>query len=70
MPPAARARVLRVAAVVLATGLVGAVLVLLSDATALDVAGIVLLGVALVGAVSAVFYEVGASEDRERERDR
>jgi hypothetical protein len=66
MPPAARTRVLRVAAAVLVTGLVGSVLVIASDATAVDVAGIVLVGLALVGAVAAVFYEIGASEDRDR----
>ena len=66
MPPAARTRVLRVAAAVLLTGVAGTVLVVASDATAVDVAGIVLLGVALVVAVAAVFYEIGASEDRDR----
>jgi membrane protein implicated in regulation of membrane protease activity len=70
MDPAARTRVKRVAAVVLAAGVAGFSLLVLSEATPLDVAGIVLLGVALVVAVSAVFYEVGASEDRERRRER
>jgi uncharacterized protein (DUF362 family) len=44
----------------------GCVLIAASDATAVDIAGIVLVGIALVVAVAAVFYEVGASEDRER----
>lgn len=73
MPPAVRTRILRVAAAVLATGVAGGVLVLASSATAVDVAGIALLGIALVVAVAAVFYEIGASEDRERaatERER
>ena len=66
MPPAVRARIARVSAAVVATGVVGAVLVLASAATAVDVAGITLLGIALVVAVAAVFYEIGASEDRDR----
>jgi hypothetical protein len=66
MPPSARARVIRLAAVLVALGVAGGVLVIASDATAVDVAGITLLGIALVGAVSAVFYEIGASEDRDR----
>jgi hypothetical protein len=70
MDPAARNRTKRVAAVVLGAGVVGFLLLVLGEATALDVAGIVVLGTALVVAVSAVFYEVGASEDRERRRER
>jgi 1,4-dihydroxy-2-naphthoate octaprenyltransferase len=66
MDPAARTRVLRVAAAVVATLVAGCVLIGVSDATAVDIAGIVLVGIALVVAVAAVFYEVGASEDRER----
>jgi hypothetical protein len=68
MDPAARTRAKRVAAVVLCAGVAGLLLLVLGEATAVDVAGIVLLGTALVVAVSAVFYEVGASEDREREQ--
>jgi hypothetical protein len=70
MDPAARTRAKRVAAVVITAGVAGFLLLVLSEATPLDVAGIVLLGAALVLAVSAVFYEVGASEDRERRRER
>lgn len=73
MDPGARSRVIRVAAAVIVTLVAGSILVAASSATAVDIAGIVLVGVALVGAVAAVFYEVGASEDRERaatERDR
>ncbi len=66
MDPAARTRSMRVAAAVIAILVAGSVLIAVSDATAVDIAGIVLVGVALVGAVAAVFYEVGASEDRER----
>jgi hypothetical protein len=66
MDPAARTRVLRVAAAVIAVLVIGCVLIGVSDATAVDIAGIVLVGIALVAAVAAVFYEVGASEDRER----
>jgi heme A synthase len=67
MDPGARTRILRYAAafaVVLGAGLA---LIGLSNATALDVVGIVLVGAALVLAVSAVFLEIGLSEDRERE---
>jgi hypothetical protein len=64
--PAARARAIRVAAVVIVTLATGSILIEVSDATAVDIAGILLVGVALVVAVAAVFYEVGASEDRER----
>jgi hypothetical protein len=70
MDPAARTRAKRVAAVVTGAGVAGFLLLVFGEATPLDVAGIVLLGAALVLAVSAVFYEVGASEDRERRRER
>jgi hypothetical protein len=66
MDPAVRARVIRVAAAVIVALVAGCVLIAVSDATAVDIAGILLVGVALVVAVAAVFYEVGASEDRER----
>ncbi len=66
MDPAARARAIRVAAAVISVLVTGCVLIAASDATAVDIAGIVLVGIALVVAVAAVFYEVGASEDRER----
>ena len=66
MDPAARARAIRVAAAVISVLVTGCVLIVASDATAVDIAGIVLVGIALVVAVAAVFYEVGASEDRER----
>jgi uncharacterized membrane protein YccC len=61
-----RARVIRVAAAVIVALVAGCVLIAVSDATAVDIAGILLVGIALVVAVAAVFYEVGASEDRER----
>lgn len=41
---------------------------LLFDGTAATAVAIVLVGTALVVAVSIVFFEVGASEDRDRER--
>ena len=66
MDQASRSRALRLAAGVVVTAAVGLVLIAVSDAMAVDIAGIVLVGVALVVAVAAVFYEVGASEDRER----
>ena len=37
---------------------------------ALEVAGMIVLGLAGIGLVAGVFYLVGASEDRDRERDR
>jgi hypothetical protein len=52
---------------------VGAVLLAAGGPGWPTVAGLALVGVAGVGAVSAVFYAVGLSEDRERaeqERDR
>jgi len=66
MDPAARSRAVRVAAAVIAALVAGCVLIAVSDATAVDIAGILLVGIALVVAVAAMFYEVGASEDRER----
>jgi hypothetical protein len=71
--PTARSRIVRVAVAVVAVVTIGSLLTAVSDAVAVDIAGIVLVGVGLVGAVAAIFYEVGASEDRERaaaERDR
>ena len=35
---------------------------------ALEVAGMIVLGLAGIGLVAGVFYLIGASEDRERER--
>ena len=49
--------------VLLAAGLI---LIGVSSTPALDIAGIVLAGTAMVFGVAAIFYEVGASEDRER----
>jgi 1,4-dihydroxy-2-naphthoate octaprenyltransferase len=48
---------------------VGCVIAAVATATALDAVGIAVAGVGLVGVVSAAFYAVGQSEDRERERD-
>jgi len=71
--PATRTRIARVAVAVVALVLVGLILIAVSDSEAVDIVGIVLSGTGLVVAVAAVFYEVGASEDRERaaaERER
>jgi hypothetical protein len=71
--PATRSRIIRVAVAVVALIVVGLILIEVSDAIAVDIAGIVFAGTGLVVAVSAVFYEVGASEDRDRaeaERER
>jgi len=71
--PATRSRIARVAVAVVALVAVGLLLIAVSDSEAVDIAGIVLSGTGLVVAVAAVFYEVGASEDRERaaaERER
>ncbi|MDQ4041529.1 MAG: hypothetical protein M3141_07235 [Actinomycetota bacterium] len=69
MDPALRRRLVPVSAAIVATAIAGLVLVLASDATAIDFAGIVLLGGAFVAVVSWVFFEVGRSEDVERERE-
>jgi NADH:ubiquinone oxidoreductase subunit 6 (subunit J) len=54
-----------------ALALAGAVLLLLAgDSTVAVLIAIVLLGSAAVLVVSLVFYEVGRSEDREREAER
>jgi hypothetical protein len=53
-----------IALVVLAV--VGLVIVLATDDTALDAIGVGLTGVAVVGSVSLAFYAVGRSEDRAR----
>jgi 1,4-dihydroxy-2-naphthoate octaprenyltransferase len=47
----------------------GCVIAAIFTATALDAIGITVAGVGLVGVVSAAFYAVGQSEDRERERE-
>ena len=49
-----------------ALAVVGLVVVLAADDTALDAIGVGLTGVAVVGAVSLAFYAVGRSEDRAR----
>jgi hypothetical protein len=52
-----------------ALAVVGLVLVLVADDTALDAIGVGLTGVAVVGAVSLAFYAVGRGEDRAREAE-
>jgi 1,4-dihydroxy-2-naphthoate octaprenyltransferase len=49
---------------------VGAAIAAIFSATALDAVGITIAGIGSVGIVSAAFYAVGESEDRDRERDR
>ncbi|MDX6696714.1 MAG: hypothetical protein QOE65_111 [Solirubrobacteraceae bacterium] len=68
--PATRRRAIRIALAILALVVAGALLVTLSDRRAADLAGITLLGAALVGLVAWAFLEVGLSEDAERERER
>ncbi len=68
MDPALRRRLVPVSVAIVAMAIAGLVLVLVSDATAVDFAGIVLLGAAFVAVVSWVFFEVGRSEDVERQR--
>jgi hypothetical protein len=48
---------------------IGCLLAAIFAATALDVIGIFLGGLGLVGLISAAFLAVGLSEDRARERD-
>jgi hypothetical protein len=48
---------------------VGCVIAAVFSAVALDVVGITIGGIGLVGVISAAFYAVGQSEDRQRERD-
>jgi hypothetical protein len=47
---------------------VGCAIAAVGTAVWLDVVGITLGGIGLVGVISAAFYAVGQSEDRERER--
>ena len=47
--------------------LAGAAVVALADGTTAQALGIFLIGVGCVVAVSAVFWRIGRSEDRERE---
>ena len=68
MRPGMRRRLVRLAIGVAVASAAGLALVLASDAEAVDFAGIVLLGGALVAVVAWAFLEVGLSEDAERER--
>jgi 1,4-dihydroxy-2-naphthoate octaprenyltransferase len=47
----------------------GCAIAAIFSAVAWDVAGITIGGIGLVGIISAAFYAVGQSEDRERERE-
>jgi hypothetical protein len=48
---------------------IGCLLAAIFTATALDVTGIFLGGLGLVGLISSAFLAIGLSEDRARERD-
>jgi Mg2+/Co2+ transporter CorB len=67
MPDDVRRRILREAVAVVATIVVGAVLIAIQAATAATAVGIVLVGGGLVAAVAIVFAEIGFSEDRDRQ---
>ena len=66
MLPEVRRRIVREAVAVVAALVVGGILIGVKAGTAVTAAGIVIMGLALVGATAAVFAEVGFSEDRER----
>lgn len=53
----------------LALIVLGCVIAAVFSAVALDVIGITIGGIGLVGVISAAFYAIGLSEDRARERD-
>lgn len=53
----------------LALIVLGCVIAAVFSAVALDVVGITIGGIGLVGVISAAFYAIGLSEDRARERD-
>jgi 1,4-dihydroxy-2-naphthoate octaprenyltransferase len=48
---------------------IGCAVAAIFSAVALDVVGIMIGGIGLVGVISGAFYAVGQSEDRERERE-
>ena len=58
----------RIVGVALVLFVAGVVVLLAGDGTTVRAAGYFLVGVAAVAAVSAAFYAVGLSEDRERSR--
>jgi hypothetical protein len=64
-----RTRILRYGASI-AVALVGVACGALIPGTAGGTAATVLVGIGLVGVVSLLFYEVGLTEDRDRERSR
>jgi hypothetical protein len=64
-----RTRILRYGAAI-ALALVGVACGALISGTAGGTAATVLVGIGLVGVVSLLFYEVGLTEDRDRERTR
>jgi 1,4-dihydroxy-2-naphthoate octaprenyltransferase len=53
----------------LALIVLGCVIAAIFSPVWLDVIGITVGGIGLVGIISAAFYAVGQSEDRQRERD-
>jgi len=58
----------RILGIALVLFIAGVVVLLVGDGTTARAAGYFLVGVAAVAAVSAAFYAVGLSEDRERAR--
>lgn len=68
MDQAARRRFVRLALVVLVAAGAGALVAAASESTTGDVIGILLVGASLVAVVAWVFYEIGRSEDVEREK--
>jgi hypothetical protein len=66
MPPEVRTRIVREAAALAATIVLGGVLIAVPAGAIVTAIGIGLVGVGLVGAVAVTFLEVGYSEDRER----
>jgi 1,4-dihydroxy-2-naphthoate octaprenyltransferase len=59
----------RIAFISLGLIVLGCLIAAVFSTVALDVAGITIGGIGLVGVISAAFYAVGQSEDRQRERD-
>jgi ABC-type cobalamin transport system permease subunit len=67
--PGLRRRLLPVSAAIASDAIAGILLLALTEDPVADFAGIVLLGTAFVALVAWVFFEVGRSEDVERERE-
>jgi 1,4-dihydroxy-2-naphthoate octaprenyltransferase len=59
----------QIALISLALIVVGCLIAAIFSPVWLDVVGITVGGIGLVGIISAAFYAVGQSEDRQREKD-